>query len=299
MASPELQQLIADMRAQGLDLTRAPAELRDDFEAMFAAMPQPTGVTFRDLTLGGVPALECRSEEAVEDDVLLYFHGGGYVIGSANAYRLLSAMLGSSAKMLIYAFDYRLAPEAPFPAAIEDAVSAYRALLDGGRDPQRIVFAGDSAGGGLVMATLLSLRDQGIALPAAALLFSPWVDLACEGESFGSKADEDPVLAPTGVRVLAGHYLGSADARNPLASPLYASLSGLPPLLIQVGSAEILLDDAVRLARQAGAAGTAVELQIWPEMIHVWHNFAFMLREGREAIAAAASFARNRLSGPD
>lgn len=299
MASPELQQLIANMRDSGLDLTGQPASLRSEFEAMFAAMPEPAGVTFRELTLGSVPALECRCEKATGDQVLLYFHGGGYVVGSAKAYRGLSAMLGAAAKMLTYIFDYRLAPEAPFPAAIEDAVSAYRALLDSGRDPEQIVFAGDSAGGGLVMATLLSLRDQGIALPAAALLMSPWVDLACEGASFSTKVDEDPTLTPAGVRAVAGHYLGTTDARNPLASPLYASLSGLPPLLIQVGSAEILLDDAVRLAGRAGAAGTAVELQIWPEMIHVWQSFAFMLPEGREAITAAANFVRSRLPGKD
>ena len=296
MASAELQQLIAGMRASGLDFTRAPGVVRSEFAALLAAMPAPEGVEFRQITLGDLQALECRSHVTDGEGALLYFHGGGYIAGSAEGYRGLPAMLGEAMQLPAYSVDYRLAPEARFPAAVEDAAAAYRALVESGIPPARIVLAGDSAGGGLALAALVSLRDQGVVLPAAALLLSPWVDLACQGESFITKANEDPSLTPTGLQAAAGHYLGTADPRSPLASPLYASLAGLPPLLIQVGSAEILLDDAVRLAGRAGAAGTAVQLQIWPGMIHVWQSFAFMLPEGREAISAAALFVRNLLS---
>ncbi len=175
-------------------------------------------------------------------------------------------------------------------------MAAYLALLDSGVAADRIVFAGDSAGGGLVVSALLKLRDAGHPLPAASVLLSPWVDLAGEGASFEGKAAQDPALTPAGLRASALHYLGGADAKNPLASPLYSDLSGLPPLLIQVGSSEILLDDAVRLAGAAGAAGTFVKLEIWSEMIHVWQSFAFMLPEGAAAVADAAAFINSHIA---
>jgi len=295
MASEALGQLIEGMRANGPDFTRPPAEARAEFEGLLATMPEPEGFTFHDTDLGGIPAIECHADGGAGEGALLYFHGGGYVVGSARGYRGLPANLGRAAGLPAFAIEYRLAPEHPFPAAIEDAVTAYRALLERGVDAGRIVLAGDSAGGGLAVAAMLALREQGLPLPAAALLLSPWADLACEGRSFVSKVEEDPSLTPAGLRAMAGHYLQGADPRDPLASPIFADLSGLPPLMIQVGSSEILLDDAVRLAGAAGAGGTAVRLEIWPEMIHVWQSFAFMLPEGREAIEAAGRFLRDCL----
>lgn len=294
MASEQLSQLIEGMRAGSLDFGAPPTEVRAVFDALLAGMPPPEGADFAEITLGGVPALECRHGGDTSKGTLLYFHGGGYIAGTANGYRGLPTALAAATGLAAVAIDYRLAPEAPFPAAVEDGVAAYASLIASGVAAEKIVLAGDSAGGGLVMSTLLKLRDSGHPLPAAAVLLSPWVDLACTGTSFDSKAALDPSLSPAGLRASAAHYLGTVDARDPLASPLYADLSGLPPLLIQVGSSEILLDDAVRLAGAAGAAGTSVKLEIWADMIHVWQSFAFMLPEGAAAIADAAAFINSR-----
>jgi acetyl esterase/lipase len=232
---------------------------------------------------------------AADDAALFYLHGGAYVAGSAQGYRGLAAELGRAAGVRLFSADYRLAPEHPFPAAVDDGVAAYRALLDRGFDPSRLVVAGDSAGGGLTLAVLVALRDGGAPLPAAALLISPWADLGCDSESIAAKAVEDPALTAESLRASAARYLAGTDPRHPLASPCFADLTGLPPLLIQVGSAEILLDDAVRVARAAGAAGVDVRLEIWPQMIHVWHAFGFMLSAGRRAIAEAGTFLSARM----
>ncbi|MES2303778.1 MAG: alpha/beta hydrolase [Pseudomonadota bacterium] len=296
MASPELLQLIEGMRATAPDFGAPPTEVRAVFESLLAGMPSAEGSSYVKTSLGGVPALECHHGGDESRGTLLYFHGGGYIAGSARGYRGLPTALAAAANLAAVAIDYRLAPEAPFPAAIDDGVAAYLALLGSGVAADRIVFAGDSAGGGLVMATLLKLRDAGHPLPAAAVLLSPWVDLAGQGASFEGKAVADPSLTPAGLRASAVHYLGGEDARNPLASPVHADLAGLPPLLIQVGSSEILLDDAVRLAGAAGAADTFVKLEIWPEMIHVWQSFAFMLPEGAAAVAEIGTFLTTQLA---
>ncbi|MDB5689840.1 MAG: alpha/beta hydrolase [Sphingomonas bacterium] len=288
MPNAVLDQLIQAMRGSGLDFAAPPAEVRRKFDGLLATMPSPEGETFEATSLGGVPALECVTD--AQGGTLLYFHGGGYIAGSAAGYRGLAADIGRAAGLHTISIDYRLAPEAPFPAALDDGVAAYRALLDRGVAPGSIAFAGDSAGGGLALSVLIRLRDGGLPLPAAALLLSPWLDLACAGGSMEGKAAADPSLSPEGLRACAAHYLGATAARDPLASPLYADLSGLPPLMVQVGSSEVLLDDATRLAAAAGAAGTSVRLEIWPEMIHVWQSFAFMLPEGREAVGNAAAF---------
>jgi acetyl esterase/lipase len=255
-------------------------------------IPVAEDLAFEEIELGGVKALRGSYPDAAEDAALLYFHGGAFVAGSAHGYRALSAALARAAGFTMWSLDYRLAPEHPFPAAIEDGVAAYRALLASGIVPERIVLAGDSAGGGLVLAALLALREAGDPLPAGAIVLSPWANLACDGITIETKAEEDPSLTPRGLRAGAMHYLGETDPRDPLASPVFADLSGLPPLLIQVGSAEILLDDAVRLAEAAGAAGTAVRLDIWPNMPHVFPAFAFMLEAGRLAVADAGAFMR-------
>lgn len=290
MASPELSLLLESLRANALDFTGPPEAARVAFETLLAGIPPPEGATYQETALAGVPALICRHGGDASNGVLLYIHGGGFIAGSAKGYRGLATSLAASAGLEAFSIDYRLAPEAAFPAAIDDCVAAYLALLDSGASADRIVLAGDSAGGGLVVSTLVRLRDQGASLPAAAVLFSPWVDLAGEGQSFTTKAAEDPSLTPEGLRASARHYLGGADARDGLASPIHADLSGLPPMLIQVGSSEILLDDAVRLAGAAGAAGTPVKLEVWPDMIHVWQSFSFMLPEGAKAIGDAAAF---------
>jgi acetyl esterase/lipase len=193
--------------------------------------------------------------------------------------------------------DYRLAPENPYPAAHEDAVQAYRWLLDRGTPASSIAMAGDSCGGGLTVAAMVAIRDAGLPLPIGAVLISPWADLEVSSQSFTSKATEDPLLNAEGLQGMAAVYLGATDPRTPGASPVYANLKGLPPLLIQVGSAEVLLDDATRLAAAAGAAGVKVRLDIWPEMFHVWPGYASVLDEAAEALDDAAAFLDGLFTG--
>ncbi len=297
MSAEELKVLTGLLREGELDLTDDPVKARADFEAMLAGVPLPPGAAFEPVALGGIPGLASVTPGADKGRTLLYLHGGAFVIGSAQAYRPLWSGLAAAAGIRAVAIDYRLAPEHPFPAAIEDALSAYQALLDGGASPGSIVVAGDSAGGGLTVALLAAARAKGLPMPAAAVALSPWADLECLGGSITSKAAEDPALDREGLLYTAGLYLNGASARDGRAAALHADLEGLPPLLIQVGSAEVLLDDAVRLAGRAGAAGVDTRLEIWPHMPHVWHMFGFMLSEGREASAAAARFMTEKLAG--
>jgi acetyl esterase/lipase len=221
---------------------------------------------------------------------VFYLHGGGYVIGSAQDYREMTSHIGRAAGARVLVVDYRLAPEHPFPAAVDDAVAAYRWLLATGASPGSIVIAGDSAGGGLTMATLLALRDAGTTLPAAGVCMSPWVDLECTGESMTTKADVDPVVQREGAIGMADMYLAGQDIRLPLASPLRGDLRGLPPLLIQVGTRETLLDDSTRLAERARAAGVDVTIDTVEGAPHVWQVFSSFLPEGRDAIDRIANF---------
>jgi acetyl esterase/lipase len=224
--------------------------------------------------------------------VILFLHGGAFAAGSHVSHRQMVIEAGRQAGARTLALSYRLAPENPFPAALDDALAGYRFLLAQGVDPRRIAVAGDSAGGGLTMALLVSLRDAGQKLPACAWCISPWVDLENRGETMTTKAAEDPMIQKPYLDDLAAAYLHGADPRQPLASPLHARLQGLPPLLIQVGSAETLLDDSVRLTARAGAADVRVTLEVWPEMIHVWHLFHPQLTAGRRALASAGAFIR-------
>jgi acetyl esterase/lipase len=225
------------------------------------------------------------------DRHVLFLHGGGYVTGSPALYRHFTWRIATTARARVLAIDYRLAPEHPFPAALDDAVAAYRWLLAGTAQPQRTAVMGDSAGGGLALALLLRLRDDELDLPAAAIAMSPWTDLALTGASLSLNAKSDPMLNAADARLFADCYLAGADPRNPYASPLYGNPAGLPPTLIQVGSDEILHDDASRMAENLRAAGCRVQIEVWPRMPHGWHLFAPVLPEARKAIAHIGAFA--------
>src|SRR5436305_5140296 len=248
------------------------------------------------VTANGVRAEWSSTPSATDDAALLYLHRGGYVIGSLDSHRHLAAEAGRATGCWALALDYRLAPEHPFPAAVDDAVAGYRYLLARGIKPGRIAIAGDSAGGGLVVAAMVALRDAGLPQPGCGWCISPWVDLEASGETMTSKAAEDPTVQKAGILDMARMYLNGADPRSPLAAPIYADLRGLAPLLIQVGAAETLLDDAIRLAKLAGAADVRVDLQIWPEMIHVWHLFHPELSAGRRAIAEGGAWVRGQMA---
>jgi epsilon-lactone hydrolase len=268
------------------------AELRT-FYASFGRMPLPAGTRVTETALGGVPALDVAVPQADDDaGALLYLHGGGYAIGTAHTGVPLTAALAGRARLRALSLDYRLAPEHPFPAAADDALAAYRALLDD-TDPARVVLAGDSAGGGLALATLLAARDAGLPLPAGLVAFSGWFDLTLSGPSLTGKESVDPVFDAADIREYAGAYLDGADARDPRASPLLADLHGLPPLLLQVGSHEVLLDDSARLAARAAAADVEVTLETYPGSPHVFqHQHATEPTAARALDTAAAFLAR-------
>ncbi|PCE31740.1 alpha/beta hydrolase [Burkholderia ubonensis] len=223
---------------------------------------------------------------------LLYFHGGGYYFCSSRTHRQLVFGLTKRAGVRSFSLDYRLAPEHRFPAALDDALAAYRRLLDAGTPPESIVLGGDSAGGGLALATLVALRDRGEPLPAGAILFSPWTDLAATGDTLRTNDGIDPMFASAAFPKAAKLYLGDASPTHPYASPLYADFTGLPPLFIQVASNEVLLDDSRRVADKAKAAGVAVEIEIRPDVPHVWQLYAPMVPESRQALDRAAAFLR-------
>ena len=227
---------------------------------------------------------------------ILYLHGGGYILLSPMTHRPITTRLAAWSEARLFALDYRLAPEHPFPAAVDDALAAYHALLGQGIKPDRIVVAGDSAGGGLALALLLALRDAGEPLPAGAVLFSPWTDLAATGRSIVENAQSDAFLTGTLIAPVARYYLGDAPATNPLASPFYGDLTGLPPLLFQVSDSEVLLDDSRRVVENAKRAGVDVTLRIWHGLPHVWQYFARILPEGKRALDEAAMFIRARLA---
>jgi len=250
----------------------------------------PPTVQISPAHLGGVPG-ERIEGPSPGDTVLLYLHGGGYFACSAETHRPITVYFALHG-FHVFAPDYRLAPENRFPADIEDAVAFYRALLSAGYAPQNIVVAGESAGGGLALSLMLSLRDSGVPLPAAAALFSPWTDLAATGDSIKTNTDRCAMFDGAGVAFSARYYLGETDPRNPLASPLYADLAGLPTLLIHVGANEVLRDDSTRLAERARAAGVRVELKIWPVVPHAWQLVPHLVPEARQSLRESAEFLR-------
>jgi acetyl esterase/lipase len=255
----------------------------------------PAGTKKTTIDIDGINVVDTLVRQARGDRCVLYFHGGGYAFGSEPLVRDFTWRLGAATGASVLYFDYRLAPEHPFPAAVDDASKVYR-WLAGRMNPARIIFVGDSAGGGLVLATLHKMRDEGFALPRAAVAISPWTDLALTGRSLQSNAKSDPMMDVNRLPEFARYYLGQADPRHPYASPLYGDAAGLPPTLIQVGSDEILLDDAVRMAAKLRQAGCDVELEEWPRMPHVWHHYARLIPEGRRAIERIGAFVQIRLS---
>ena len=254
----------------------------------------PNKVEVNEVTAGGVAAEWLLPTGAAPDQVMLYLHGGGYAMGSCATHRAMAARLAESCRVRALVLNYRLAPEYPFPAALEDALAAYRWLRQRGVAPNNIVIAGDSAGGGLAVATLVALRDGGESLPAAAVCISPWTDLAGTGESIRTRAKADPWVTAKAL-ALGDHYIGTNDSRHPLISPHYAELHGLPPMLIQVGNDEILLSDSTRLAERVKEAGGEAILEIWERMWHVFHCLAPQLPEANRAIEKIGTFVRDHI----
>jgi acetyl esterase/lipase len=243
---------------------------------------------------GGVPGVLTAVVQSRLDRCVLYFHGGGYCIGTAELYRDFLWRIAAAACAQVLYFDYRLAPEHPFPAALDDAVAAYR-WLTGRFDPRHIAFAGDSAGGGLLLATMLRLRDEGVPLPRAAAALSPWADLTLTGRSMRENAQADPMLDADKMPDLVRNYCAGADPRNPYISPIYGDPAGLPPTLIHAGSDEILRDDAVRMADRMRTAGCEVALELWEQMPHVCHLYARFVPEARRALAGIGEFLQARM----
>jgi acetyl esterase/lipase len=271
------------------------AERRQRLDGLGTRYAVPPDVRVEPADANGVPAEWTITPTADPSRVILFLHGGGYMSGSIASHRHMIAQAGREAGARTLALGYRLAPEDPYPAALEDAVAAYRYLLEQGLAPQHIAVAGESAGGGLVIAMLVSLREMGLPLPACTWCSSPWVDLEMSGGTMATKAAVDPLIQRPYLEQLAAAYLHGADPQGPMVSPMHADLRGLPPMLIQVGSAETLLDDAVRLAGVAGAADVPTTLRIWPDMIHAWHLFYQQLEGGRQALAEVGAFMRAHL----
>lgn len=290
MASAEIIKLKGLLRAKALRPETTIAERRALMEKLAFRAADDIAVEAASIAGRGAEWLKAPGADAAR--VLLYLHGGGYVMGSPNTHRALAGELSRATGARVLLPDYRLAPEAPFPAAVEDARAAYAWLLAQGHAARNIAIAGDSAGGGLTVATLIALRDAGVSLPRCAVCLSPWSDLACSNASYQTRAAADPMITSADITLMAGTYLNGADAKAPLASPNRADLTGLPPLLIHVGRDEVLLDDAVVLNEAARSAGVDSTLEIWDDMIHVWHAFHPMLPEGRQAIARIGEYLR-------
>lgn len=290
MASEQLKKVLDIVRSQQAGSASEPTieQLRVGIERV--AERVASDVHCESVTAGGVKAEWIVPPGADAERVLLYFHGGGYVMGSINTHRAMVARMARAARTRALAIDYRLAPEHPFPAAVEDATAAYRWLLAQGSKPSKIAFAGDSAGGGLTLATLLALRDAQTPLPACAVPISPWTDAEGTGASIQTKAAQDPMVREADLRRYGKLYGGNTDLKHPLISPLYGDYRGIPPLLIQVGEAEIILDDSTRVAERAKQAGVQVDLEVWEEMVHVWHIFAKLLPEAQQAIEKLGSY---------
>ncbi|HIF67363.1 MAG TPA: alpha/beta hydrolase [Acidimicrobiia bacterium] len=295
MASPEYHR-IRDIIASRLVHSDRPVNVekfRANQDATGRALPkQVVGST---VNAAGVPAEMQTPSGATDDNLIIYFHGGGYIGGSIASHRNLTGHVALQSGCRVLSVEYRLAPEHPHPAPVDDAVTSYNWAVDQGYEPAKIALAGDSAGGGLTAACLLTLRDQQIELPAAAMMISPWLDMGFTGESMLTNEGHDSSISPIGMPRIRELFLGDASIDDPLASPLEANLEGLPPLLIQVGDEEVLLSDSERFAEKAIAAGVDVELRVWPEMFHVWHACVGLFQEAADAIDEMVEFVRPRI----
>jgi monoterpene epsilon-lactone hydrolase len=287
VSTEQKENLDAILRQGAFPATADVNEQRRQLKALLSAQPLPGDVTVTAATLGGVPTAEITVDGVEPRNTVLYFHGGVYVLGDAFLAAELASQIGRRTRAKVISVDYRLAPEHPYPAAVDDALAAYAALLDNGTAPSGIAFAGESAGGGLAIALLVSARDRGLPLPAATYVMSPYVDLTLAGGTMESKRAADPLLSPEGLRARVGDYTAGQDAGLGLISPIFADLSGLPPLIIQAGTHEVLLDDAIRLARQAAIAEIEVTLDITPGVPHVFQAYHAILDEAAAALDRA------------
>jgi acetyl esterase/lipase len=272
-------------------------EQRRLLRELLSAQPLPTDVTVTAGELGGVPTAEITVDGIEPRNVVLYFHGGVYVMGDAALAADLASQVGRRTQGRVISVDYRLAPEHPYPAAVDDALAAYEGLLDDGIPPSSIVFAGESAGGGLAVATLVNARDRGLPLPAAGFVMSPYVDLTLAGETMKTRSEADPLLSREALQARVGDYTSGQDAALALISPLFADLAGLPPLIIQAGTHEVLLDDALRLAQRAATADVEVTLDITPGVPHVFQAYYPLLDEAAAALDRAGLFLSAHLAG--
>ncbi len=291
MSHPGVEMVCEFLEESGL-VSGTISEQREAMARTVGSAPPPDGVTVEPMTLGGRPAERLSPAGARGRGTVLYLHGGGYCTGSLDSHRGLAGRIALAVGGPVVTLDYRLAPEHPYPAALTDALAGYRELLARGTRPGHLAIAGDSAGGGLTVATLVALRDEGSPLPAAAVCLSPWVDLTQAATSYDTLGHLDPMITREGLDLMAAAYLGGTPASSPLASPLFADdLSGLPPVLIEVGEREVLVEDATRLAGRLRDAGGSVSLTVWPELIHVFQAFpGSLLPEADQSIDAVGSF---------
>lgn len=294
MAGPEIVKLKRILREKALppDADISLEQRRKGMEKV--AFKAADDIQTENVTVAGHAAEWVRAPGSQAGRAILYLHGGGYVMGSLTTHRALAGEFSRAAQAAVLLVDYRLAPEDPFPAAVEDGVASLRWLLDRGFAPSNLAIAGDSAGGGLTAATLVSARDQGVPMPRAAVCISPWSDLTCSNASYKTRAEADPMVTPGGIGSMANVYLQGKDAKHPYASPNFADLRSLPSLLIHVGRDEVLLDDSIKLHEKAKADGVDSTLEVWDDMIHVWHAFHPMLPEGKQAITRVGAFLREK-----
>jgi monoterpene epsilon-lactone hydrolase len=298
--STEQQAMVdAILRRSAFPVGSTAQEQRQLLRAALSAQPLPADLTVTAGTLGGVPTAEITIAGIEPRHLVLYFHGGVYVIGDAFLAADLASEVGRRTQAKVISVDYRLAPEHPFPAAVDDALAAYEALLDDGIAPSDIVLAGESAGGGLAIATMVSARDRGLPMPAAAYVMSPYVDLTLAGETMRTKRQVDPLFTRELLQARVTDYTAGQDAALELISPIFADLSGLPPLIIQAGSHELLLDDAVRLAQRAASADVEITLEVTPGVPHVFQAYHAILDEGAAALDRAGQLLSARLSGAE
>jgi epsilon-lactone hydrolase len=299
VSTEQAETLDAILRQSAFPADSSVSEQRRLLGELLSGQPLPADVTVSAAALGGVPTAEVTVDGVEPRHVVLYFHGGVYVLGGASQAAGLAAQIGRRTQAKVISVDYRLAPEHPYPAAVDDALAAYDALLQGGTAPADIAFAGESAGGGLAIATLVNARDHGLPLPAAALVMSPYADLTLAGTTLETKRKADPLLSREALQARVPDYTGGQDAALSLISPIFADLSGLPPLIIQAGTHEVLLDDALRLARQAATADVAVTLDVTPGVPHVFQAYYPILDEAAAALDRAGQFLSAQLSSAE